>query len=330
MAATPTTSTSIPGASSRSPAPMASVVEADPSVATRIRLRAAPCAADGSVGGQGVAGGTMVPTMQVAPAVGKTVRACRDRTVTSVDGQTCPEPARAWHADLMSGHILVVEDDASVREAAAIVLERAGFSVTGVGDGDEALASLAAEPSFDLVLLDLMLPCRNGYDVCREIRRTSGVPIVMLTARTEVTDVVAGLELGAGDYITKPFAPAELAARIRAVLRRSSGDQPGAGAEELRCNDVVVDEAGFRAYRRGEEMRLTTIEFRLLAELVRNAGRVMTREILLERVWGYDYLGDSRLVDMAVNRLRGKLGDPPGDEGYITTVRGVGYRFERG
>ena len=329
MAATPTTSTSIPGARRRSPGPIASVVEAEPSVATRIRRRGVPRAADGSVGGLGVADGTMVPTMQGPSAVGKTVRVCRDGTVTSRDGQTGPERARAWHADSMSGNILVVEDDASVREAAAIVLERAGFSVTGVGDGDEALASLAADPPFDLVLLDLMLPSRNGYDVCREIRRSSGVPIVMLTARAEVTDVVAGLELGADDYITKPFAPAELAARIRAVLRRSSSDEAG-GAEELRCSDVVVDEAAFRAYRRGEEMRLTTIEFRLLAELVRNAGRVMTREILLERVWGYDYLGDSRLVDMAVNRLRGKLGGAAGDDGHITTVRGVGYRFERG
>jgi two-component system, OmpR family, response regulator MtrA len=238
--------------------------------------------------------------------------------------------AAAWHAEPVPGHILIVEDDPSVREAAAFVLERAGFEVTGVADGGEGLDALAEPGRFDLVLLDLMLPSRSGFDVCREIRRTSGVPIVMLTARAEITDVVAGLELGADDYITKPFVPAELSARIRAVLRRSSADDGGSAPGELRARDVVVDEGAFRAFRAGEEVQLTTIEFRLLAELVRNAGRVLTREVLLERVWGYDYLGDSRLVDMAVKRLRGKLGPAPGPEDYVATVRGVGYRFERG
>ncbi len=229
----------------------------------------------------------------------------------------------------MPGHILIVEDDASVREAATFVLERAGYTVSGVADGAESLDVLASGATFDLVLLDLMLPSRSGFDVCRDIRRTSGVPIVMLTARAEITDVVAGLELGADDYITKPFIPAELAARVRAVLRRSTTDEGDATEGELRCHDLVVDEAAFRAYRSGDELRLTTIEFRLLAELLRNAGNVLTREMLLERVWGYDYLGDSRLVDMAVKRLRGKLGDVPEAPDYITTVRGVGYRFER-
>lgn len=228
----------------------------------------------------------------------------------------------------MAGHILIVEDDPSVREAATFVLERAGFTVTGVGDGEAGLRALAEESGVDLVLLDLMLPSRNGFDVCREIRRVSGIPIVMLTARTEVTDVVAGLELGADDYITKPFVPAELSARVRAVLRRSTSDDVTSESKDLRGKDIVVDEAAFRAFRAGEEIHLTTIEFRLLAELVRNAGNVLTRETLLERVWGYDYLGDSRLVDMAVNRLRGKLG-AAGESDYVTTVRGVGYRFER-
>ena len=229
----------------------------------------------------------------------------------------------------MTGHILIVEDDASVREAATFVLERAGYTVSGVADGAESLDLLASDTSFDLVLLDLMLPSLSGFDVCRAIRRASGIPIVMLTARTEMTDVVAGLELGADDYVTKPFVPAELAARVRAVLRRSTSDGGAAAQDELRCRDLVVDEAAFRAYRGAEELHLTTIEFRLLAVLVRNAGNVLTRETLLERVWGYDYLGDSRLVDMAVKRLRAKLGDAPGPD-YITTVRGVGYRLERG
>ena len=227
----------------------------------------------------------------------------------------------------VAARILLVEDDPSVREAATFVLQRAGFAVTGVADGDDGLA-LGSGQSFDLVLLDLMLPSRSGFEVCREIRRTSGIPIVMLTARTEITDVVVGLELGADDYITKPFVPAELVARVRAALRRAPTEDDGTRSQ-LNGRDLVVDESGFRAFRDGDEIGLTTIEFRLLAELVRNAGKVLTREVLLERVWGYDYLGDSRLVDMAVKRLRDKLGGAPGPPEYIATVRGVGYRFER-
>ena len=228
----------------------------------------------------------------------------------------------------MPSRILLIEDDASVREAVSFVLERAGFTVTGVGDGADGLAVLATRDDFDLVLLDLMLPSKSGYDVCREIRRTSGIPIVMLTARADITDVVTGLELGADDYITKPFVPAELAARVRAVLRRSTAEEE-APPSRLESRDLLVDEAAFRAFRDGEEVALTTIEFRLLAELVRNGGHVLSRSTLLERVWGYDYLGDSRLVDMAVKRLRAKLGPAPGGTDYVATVRGVGYRFER-
>ncbi len=226
--------------------------------------------------------------------------------------------------------MLLVEDDYSVREAVAIVLERSGFSVDGVADGADALARVTDDGErFDVVVLDLMLPSLSGFDVCREIRKISGVPIVMLTAKTDITDVVVGLELGADDYMTKPFEPAELAARIRAVLRRSAGDAAEhAGA--LLARDVQVDEAAFRAFRNGQELALTAIEFKLVSELVRNAGLVLTREKLLERVWGYDYLGDSRLVDMAVKRLRAKLGDAADGPDYITTVRGIGYRFERG
>jgi two-component system response regulator MtrA len=165
--------------------------------------------------------------------------------------------------------------------------------------------------------------------VCRAVRRSSNVPIVMLTARADNADVVAGLELGADDYVTKPFKPAELVARVRAVLRRSA-DVEGEPGSVLRVRDIVVDEGAFRAYRGDNELTLTATEFRLLAELVRHVGLVLTREVLLERVWGYDYLGDSRLVDMAMMRLRDKLGDPLESPPYVSTVRGIGYRFEGG
>ena len=222
--------------------------------------------------------------------------------------------------------VLLIEDDASVREAAAMVLERAGIQMEAVADGVEGLYRITSEPTYDLVLLDLMLPTMSGFDVCRAVRSFSGVPIVMLTARSDSVDVVRGLELGADDYITKPFVPSELVARIRAVLRRSIGGDD----TELRPSDLRIDEQAFRAFRGDEEPHLTTIEFRLLVELVGNAGNVLTRELLLDRVWGYDYLGDSRLVDTAMKRLRDKLGPAPQPPEYISTVRGVGYRFERG
>ena len=227
----------------------------------------------------------------------------------------------------MASRILVVEDDASVHDVVTLVLESSGFEVTAVGDGHPALADASRPGAHDLVLLDLMLPGVSGLDVCREIRRRSNVPIVMLTARADTADVVAGLELGADDYVTKPFEPVELAARVRAVLRRSADAEAGT-TDVLRVRDITVDEGAFRAFRGDNELALTATEFRLLAELIRHAGLVLTREVLLERVWGYDYLGDSRLVDMAVMRLRDKLGDSAEAPACVSTVRGVGYRFE--
>jgi two-component system response regulator MtrA len=224
----------------------------------------------------------------------------------------------------MRERVLLVEDDAAVREAAALLLERAGVQVTAVSDGRDALDVLA-QGRFDLVVLDIMLPSLDGFEVCRSIRKTSQIPIIMLTARVDTTDVVTGLELGADDYVTKPFEGPELVARIRAVTRRRSSSDDGG---VIRVGLLEIDEGAFRVTQGDEPVELTATEFRLLVELARSPGRVLTREVLLERVWGYDYLGDSRLVDMAVKRLRDKLGDDPRDPRYIATIRGVGYRFD--
>ena len=226
----------------------------------------------------------------------------------------------------MNEHLLLVEDDASIREITTLGLEQAGFRVTPSGDGREGLLRFR-QGSFDLVVLDVMLPLLDGLEVCREIRRDSQTPIVMLTARTDMHDVVVGLELGADDYVTKPFELPELVARIKAVLRRSVA-QP-----EDRVIDVdglEIDPGAFTVKRGGEEVALTATEFRLLLELARHPKQVFTRELLLELVWNYDYLGDSRLVDAAVQRLRAKIEDDPKQPKLIHTVRGVGYRFDVG
>ena len=222
--------------------------------------------------------------------------------------------------------VLLVEDDASLREVVGLVLSAAGMDVTATGNGSDAVAMAAAE-QFDLMVLDLMLPGLDGYAVCEAVRRSSSLPIIMLTARTEAGSIVRGLECGADDYVTKPFETAVLLARVRAVLRRALPERDDAG--ELRLGDVIVDTRAFKAWRGDRLLDLSSTEFRLLADMMRHAGQVLTREVLLERVWNYDYLGDSRLVDMAVKRLRDKLEDEPGNPRYITTVRGVGYRFER-
>ena len=220
--------------------------------------------------------------------------------------------------------MLLVEDDASIREIATLGLEKAGFRVTASGDGRDALLRFRQDP-FDLVVLDVMLPSLDGLEVCREIRRESQVPIVMLSARDELHDVIVGLELGADDYVTKPFELPELVARIKAVLRRSAVLQAGG---TISVDDLEIDPAAFTVRRRGEEIALTATEFRLLLELARRPKQVFTRGLLLELVWNYDYLGDSRLVDVAVQRLRAKIEDDPKHPKLITTVRGVGYRFD--
>jgi two-component system response regulator MtrA len=209
---------------------------------------------------------------------------------------------------------------------ATLGLEQAGLRVTAVGDGREALDRFRAG-GVDLVLLDVMLPSLDGFGVCREIRRDSNTPIVMLTARSELHDVVVGLELGADDYVTKPFELPELVARVKAVLRRSS---PADGGGTVRLGGLEIDPDAFSARKDGDELGLTATEFRLLLELARRPKQVFTRQLLLELVWNYDYLGDSRLVDAAVQRLRAKVEDDPKEPKLIRTVRGVGYRFDTG
>ncbi|MCG5437209.1 response regulator transcription factor [Micromonospora foliorum] len=226
----------------------------------------------------------------------------------------------------MEGRVLVVEDDFSIREVTALGLRRAGFRVDTAVDGRQALAAFRAHP-VDLIVLDIMLPGLDGLEVCREIRRTSQVPILMLTARTDTIDVVVGLECGADDYLRKPFDLPELVARVRSVLRRVSVPAPSTVIE---VDGLEIDPGGFVVRRHGREVTLTATEFRLLLELARRPGQVFTRELLLDLVWNHDFLGDSRLVDVAVQRLRAKVEDDPAQPRLIRTVRGAGYKLSTG
>ena len=219
--------------------------------------------------------------------------------------------------------ILLVEDDASVREAVAMALEGDGHRVETAVSGDEALARWQRSRP-DLILLDVMLPGADGLEVCRMVRRDDQVPIIMLTARSDAIDVVLGLESGADDYVTKPFETRVLLARIKAVLRRNTAEPQD---RVVRFGELVVDPVGMAVTRGGVEVRLTPTELRLLLELARRPGQVFTRALLLERVWDYSYLGDSRLVDVCVQRLRAKVEDDPAHPRLIHTVRGVGYKL---
>lgn len=228
----------------------------------------------------------------------------------------------------MANRILVVEDDERVRASVRLALEDEGYQVSETATGEEALAAFQANPP-QLVLIDLMLPDMDGFECCRAVRRASTVPIIIVTARTDTHDVVAGLEAGADDYVTKPFVAKELAARIRALLRRARAvsDQP---LKAINLGELELEPEAGVVRRRGKEIHLTRTEFLLLCELAGNPGRVFSREQLLERVWGYDYFGDNRLVDVHIRRLRTKIEPNPNNPTYVLTVRGLGYKLQAG
>ena len=225
----------------------------------------------------------------------------------------------------MTTRILTVEDDERIRTALRLALEDEGWEVEEVSSGEEALVAFHRVPA-DVVLVDIMLPGLDGFEICRAIRRASDVPIVMITARSDTHDVVAGLEAGADDYLTKPFAPKELSARIRALLRRARSFEPGVSSIVLDDLEIIPDEGVVRVA--GEDVHLTKTEFRLLVELGSNPGRILSREALLERVWGQGYFGDGRLVDVHVRRLRTKIEHDPAEPRHVVTVRGLGYKLQ--
>jgi two-component system response regulator MtrA len=219
------------------------------------------------------------------------------------------------------GRVLVVDDDAALAEMLTIVLRNEGFEPRVCPTGDQAIGDFR-EFRPDVVLLDLMLPGKDGIDVCREIRAESGVPIVMLTAKSDTVDVVVGLESGADDYVVKPFKPKELVARLRARVRRHEETGP----ETLVIGDLSIDVAGHRVTRDGGPIALTPLEFDLLVCLARKPWQVFTREVLLEQVWGYRHAADTRLVNVHVQRLRSKVEHDPEKPEIVVTVRGVGYK----
>jgi DNA-binding response OmpR family regulator len=225
--------------------------------------------------------------------------------------------------------LLFIEDDDGIRLALSLALEDEGYSVIEAASGTDGLAAFdrPGNRPIDLVLLDLRLPDMSGFDVCRELRAHSIVPIIIITAQTDTHDMVAGLEAGADDYVTKPVVPKELAARIRALLRRVQRQESATSPRAARFGDVELRREQGIVLKAGKELSLTKTEFRLMCEFADHVGAVLSRDQLLERVWGYEYLGDSRLVDAHVRRLRVKIEDQPDDPRLIVTARGIGYRL---
>jgi DNA-binding response OmpR family regulator len=224
--------------------------------------------------------------------------------------------------------LLFIEDDEAIRTALQLVLEDEGYEVAVAGDGETGI-KMFGQIDPDLVLLDLRLPDISGFEVCRAIRRTSITPVIMVTAQTDTSDLVNGFDAGADDYVTKPVVPKELAARIRAALRRTQSNEPlSSNAKSLnKIGDVEIDRSMSIVRKSGTEVALTKTEYRLLVEFADHPGMVLSRDQLLERVWGYEYLGDSRLVDAHVRRLRVKVETQPDEPTMIVTVRGMGYRL---
>jgi DNA-binding response OmpR family regulator len=225
----------------------------------------------------------------------------------------------------VADRILIVEDDERIRSSMRLSLEEEGWSVDEAASGEEALDHFH-ETSADLALVDLMLPGMDGFECCRALRRMATVPIIMVTARSDTHDVVAGLEAGADDYVTKPFVPKELAARIRALLRRARTDDAEPSSIRFGAFELLPDEGVLRRDD-GTEVHCTRTEFRLLCVLAFSPNKVMSRETLLEKVWGYDYFGDSRLVDVHMRRLRTKVEADPAMPTHLLTVRGMGYKL---
>ena len=225
----------------------------------------------------------------------------------------------------MGAHILLVEDDRRIRTSLRLVLEDEGNTVDEAESAEAALEMLGRR-AVEVAIVDLMLPGMDGFELCRRLRASFDIPILILTARSDSHDVVAGLEAGADDYMVKPAVPKELSARVRALLRRSarSGSEP----QRLAFGDLEIQPDAGVVRRGGEEVSLTKTEFGLLCELAQAPGRILTREILLEKVWGYDYFGDGRLVDVHIRRLRTKVEADPAHPRHIVTVRGLGYKLE--
>lgn len=222
--------------------------------------------------------------------------------------------------------VLLVEDDPGVRDALRLALTALGHEVATAQDGPSGLAALAPGHRHEVVVLDVMMPGMDGFEVCRRVRARDGVPILMLTARTDAIDIVVGLECGADDYVGKPVEPRVLDARLKALLRRVASE-PASPVVEL--GDLRIDTDAMVVTRDGRDLGLTPMELKLLVFMARNAGQVLTRHLLLDRVWEYDYVGDSRLVDAAIQRLRARIEPDPAHPRHIHTVRGVGYRLDR-
>ncbi|MDR3107394.1 MAG: response regulator transcription factor [Bifidobacteriaceae bacterium] len=224
----------------------------------------------------------------------------------------------------MSGRIMVVDDDVALAEMIGIVLTSEGYVPEYCTDGNQAL-SLIRRIRPDLIWLDLMLPGMDGIEVCRDLRKESGVPVIMVTAKSDTKDIVEGLAVGADDYILKPFKPAELVARVKARLRRTPGRTPADG-ERLRVGDIEIDVPGHEVHKAGELVPLTPLEFDILETLASKPWQVFTREMLLDRIWGYRAAADTRLVNVHIQRLRSKIETDPDNPSVVVTVRGVGYR----